>query len=324
MKRHMLVALAAGAALSLAVSNSVLAQAYPTEPINIVVPLATGGTADTVARTVGEKVSKALGKPVVVNNKPGGSMVIGTQVVANAPANGYTLLVNTATSVIVPHLMPKLTYDIHKDFVPVTVLASNPHILVVNANVPANTLKEFIAWAKTKNGGATYASFGNGSSGHLGTELFKKAAKIEMLHVPYKGGGPATIDLLGGQVDAMLSDVPLVMSHIKTGKLKAIAIASESRSPLLPNVPTFNEAGVPNFVSKSWFGLMVRAATPDAIVNRLNTEFVKALRDPAVKEKLAAVGVDAIGNSREQFAELMSAEAKKYEEAVKFSGARLD
>jgi tripartite-type tricarboxylate transporter receptor subunit TctC len=324
MKRHMLVALAAGAALSLAVSNSVLAQVYPTEPINIVVPLATGGTADTVARTVGETVSKALGKPVVVNNKPGGSMVIGTQVVANAPANGYTLLVNTATSVIVPHLMPKLTYDIHKDFVPVTVLASNPHILVVNANVPANTLKEFIAWAKTKNGGATYASFGNGSSGHLGTELFKKAAKIEMLHVPYKGGGPATIDLLGGQVDAMLSDVPLVMSHIKTGKLKAIAIASESRSPLLPNVPTFNEAGVPNFVSKSWFGLMVRAATPDAIVNRLNTEFVKALRDPAVKEKLAAVGVDAIGNSREQFAELMSAEAKKYEEAVKFSGARLD
>jgi tripartite-type tricarboxylate transporter receptor subunit TctC len=302
----------------------VLAQVYPTEPINIVVPLATGGTADTVARTVGETVSKALGKPVVVNNKPGGSMVIGTQVVANAPANGYTLLVNTATSVIVPHLMPKLTYDIHKDFVPVTVLASNPHILVVNANVPANTLKEFIAWAKTKNGGATYASFGNGSSGHLGTELFKKAAKIEMLHVPYKGGGPATIDLLGGQVDAMLSDVPLVMSHIKTGKLKAIAIASESRSPLLPNVPTFNEAGVPNFVSKSWFGLMVRAATPDAIVNRLNTEFVKALRDPAVKEKLAAVGVDAIGNSREQFAELMSAEAKKYEEAVKFSGARLD
>jgi tripartite-type tricarboxylate transporter receptor subunit TctC len=324
MKRRTLVTLMVGATLSIAVSKGVLAQSYPAEPVTIVVPLAAGGTADTVARTLSESVSKGLGKPIIINNKPGGGTTIGIQAVHSAAANGYTLLVSTATSVIIPHLMPKLTYDIQKDFVPVTLLVSNPHVLVVNANVPANNLKEFIAWAKSKNGGATYASFGNGSSGHLGTELFKKAAKVQMLHVPYKGGGPATIDLVGGQVDAMLSDVGLVVPHIKAGKLKAIAVASESRTPLLPNVPTFIEAGLPNFVSKSWFGLMVRAGTPDAIVDRLNAEFVKALRDPSVKEKLAGVGLDAIGSSREQFAELMSADMKKYEEAVKFSGARLD
>jgi tripartite-type tricarboxylate transporter receptor subunit TctC len=312
------------ASLPIIVGKGALAQAYPSEPVNIVVPYAAGGTGDTLARTLGDAVAKSVGKSVLVNNKPGGGTVIGTQLAATAPANGYTLLMNAASSVINPYLMPKLTYDIHKDFIPVTLLASNPHILVVNANVPPNDLHQFIAWAKAKNGNATYASFGNGSSGHLGFELFKKAANIEMLHVPYKGVAPATADLLGGQVDAMLTDLAQVVPLIKNGKLKAIAIASESRTSVLPNVPTFQQAGLANFVSKSWFGLMVRAGTPEAIVNRLNTEFVKALHDPAVKEKLSTIGMDSIGSPRRHFAEFMAAESRKYEEAVKFSGARLD
>lgn len=312
------------AAHALAISTQASAQSYPDRPLTLIVPYAAGGTGDTLARLLGEQVGKSLGQPVTVDNKAGGSTVIGTQAVKAAPADGYTILFNAATSVINPYLMPKLTYDIHKDFTPLTLMASNPHILVTSLNVPAGSLPEFIQWANGKKGAGTYASFGTGSSGHLGFELFKKAAKIDMIHVPYKGVAPATTDLLGGQVDAMLSDLPQVVPYVKAGKLKAIAVASESRAKVLPGVPTFTEGGLAGFTSKSWFGLLVRAGTPPDIVTRLNGEFVKALHDPIVLDKLAQVGMDPIASTSAQFGDFMRAESKKYGEAVAYSGARLD
>ncbi|MGJ7498048.1 Bug family tripartite tricarboxylate transporter substrate binding protein [Variovorax sp. RT4R15] len=292
--------------------------------LTIIVPFAPGGTSDALARALAEPIRGAMNQPVIVDNRAGASTTIGTQAAFAAPANGQTLVMNTASSVINPYLMPRLGYDIHKDFVPVTLLASNPHILVVHPNVPVQDLNGFIAWARAKNGTASYASFGNGSSGHLGFDLFRKAAHLNMLHVPYKGVAPATTDLLGGQVDAMLTDLAQVTPLIRAGKLKAIAVASEARSPLLADVPTFTEAGLPGFTSKSWFGLLVRAGTPPDAVARLNAVFVSALRQPTIRVKLAEAGMDPIGSSSTEFAAFMAAESQRYAEAVKFSGAKLD
>ena len=302
----------------------VLAQAPGGTTTSLIVPFAAGGTSDTLARVLGESVGRRLGQTLVVDNKPGGGTVIGTQAAFAAPANGHTLLMNAASSVINPHLRPNLSYDILKDFAPVSLLASNPHILVVHPAVPAQDLKGFIAWARQKGGAATYASFGTGSSGHLGFELLKKATGIDVLHVPYKGVAPATTDLMGGQVDAMLTDLAQVVPHVRSGKLKAIAIAGDARSPLLPEVPTLIESGLAGFTSKSWFGLLVRAGTPADVVARLNASFVAALAEPGVRDKLAQAGMDPIGSSAAEFGAFMAEESRKYGEAVKFSGAKLD
>lgn len=292
--------------------------------MTLIVPYAAGGTGDALARILGEAVGKTTALTVVVDNKPGGGTVIGTLAAKTAPTDGRTLLINAASSVINPYLMPKMAYDINKDFTPVSLLASNPHILVVHPKVPVDDLAGFVAWARQKKGAASYASFGNGSSGHLGFELFKKTAGIDMLHVPYKGVAPAANDLLGGQVDAMLTDLAQVVPQIRAGKLKAIAIASESRTVLLPTVPTFTEAGLPGFTSKSWFGLLVRSETPSEQVAQLNKVFAAALREPAVKEKLAQAGMDPVGSTAAMFSAFMAAESRKYGEAVRFSGAKLD
>lgn len=310
--------------IALVIPLASTAQGPAKTAITIIVPFAPGGTSDALARALAEPVHRAMNQPVIVDNRAGASTTIGTQAVFAAPASGQTLVMNTASSVINPHLMPRLAYDIHKDFAPVTLLASNPHILVVRPKLSVQDLNGFIAWARAKNGAASYASFGNGSSGHLGFELFKKAAQLNMLHVPYKGVAPATNDLLGGQVDAMLTDLAQVVPLIRAGKLKAIAVASEGRTPLLEEVPTFTEAGLPGFTSKSWFGLLVRAGTPPDAVARLNAVFVSALHEPAVRLKLAEAGMEPIGSSSTEFAAFMAAESQRYAEAVKFSGAKLD
>lgn len=294
------------------------------QPIRIVVPYAPGGSSDLIARTLAERITSANGLPVVVDNKPGGGTVIGAQSVHTAPANGQHVLLVAASFVINPYLMKQLPYDSAKDFVPVTLVGSNPHVLVVSPRVPANNLQEFISWARTRKGQGSYASFGNGSSGHLGFELFKMSGKFEMLHVPYKGAAPAMADLIGGQVDAMLADLPQAITQIKAGKVKAIGVASEVRAESLANVPTFSETGLPGFESKSWYGLLVRSGTSQAQVTALNTAFVGALRDPLVKQKFAQNGLDVSGTGAAEFGAFLSRESTRYGEAVRFSGAKVD
>ncbi len=300
------------------------AQPFPSQSIRFIVPYAPGGSGDTLARTLGEHVSRQLEQPVVVENRAGGGTLIGSQAALGAPANGHTILFVAASFIINPHLIQKMPFDPARDFMPVTLMASNPHVLVVHPSVPATNLREFIEWARGRKGAATFASFGNGSSGHLGFELLKKAAGFDMVHVPYKGVAPATTDLLGGQVDAMLTDLPLALAHVQSGKLKAIAIASERRALSLPAVSTFAEAGLSGFLSKSWYGLVVRDGTPAEAVDKLNAAFVAALRDPAVKEKLAALGMDTIGSTPAEFGRHMKDESARYGEAVRLSGARTD
>ena len=320
----LLATVASAIACAVLPASSALAQSFPSQPMRFIVPYAPGGGGDTLARTLGEHVSRQLGQPLVVENRAGGGTLIGSQAAASAPANGHTLLFVAASFIINPHLVAKMPFDPARDFVPVTLMASNPHVLVVHPSVPAANLREFVDWAQGRKGGATFASFGNGSSGHLGFELLKKAAGFDMVHVPYKGVAPATTDLIGGQVDAMLTDLPLAVAHVQSGKLKAIAVASEGRVPTLPAVPTFAEAGLGGFTSKSWYGLVVRTGTPEEAISKLNAAFVAALRDPAVREKLAAMGMDAIGSGAAEFGRFMKDESVRYGEAVRISGARID
>lgn len=294
------------------------------QPLRIVVPYAAGGTGDMIARTLAEKVAVATGQTVLVDNKPGGGTLIGSQAVHAAPANGKTVLFVAASFVINPHLMNKMPFDPLKDFVPLTLMASNPHVLVVSNNVPVANWAEFVAWVKTRRGSSSFASFGNGSSGHLGFELLKKSAQLDMVHVPYKGAAPAMTDLLGGQVDTMLTDLPQAVESIKAGKIKALAIASDARSSLLPNVPTFAQVGQANFQSQSWYGLVMRSGTPTTQLNALNSAFVAALNDPSVRQKLTLAGLDVVGSTAAELGGHMKRESARYAEAVKLSGAQID
>lgn len=317
------IALATAATLAFSAASAV-AQSFPDQPVRIVVPYSPGGSGDTLTRALAEQVSKRFGQSVVVENKPGGGTVIGAQAVANAPADGLSLLFVAASFVINEHLMPKLPFKPLADFAPVTLAASNPHVLVVHPSVPANDLQEFIAWAKSRNGQATFASFGNGSSGHLGFELLKKAAGFDMVHVPYKGVAPATTDLIGGQVDAMLSDLPQVIQYVTSGKLKAIAIAAAERAPTLPEVPTMDESGLKDFRSGSWYGFVVRAGTPEQAIARWSEALVAALHEPSVQARLEQLGMDTIASTREAFGRFLASESQRYAEAVRLSGARVD
>lgn len=311
-------------ALALALAPGHAAAQSAGQPLRLVVPYAAGGSGDMIARTLGERVSASLGQSVVIDNKPGGGTVIGTQAVAAAPADGQHVLLVAASFVINPHLMSKLPFDAAKDFVPVTLLASNPHVLVVSNAVPAGNLEEFIAWARSRRGAATFASFGNGSSGHLGFELFKKAGRFEMVHVPYKGVAPAMTDLMGGQVDAMLTDLPQAIESIKAGKMKAIAIASSARAASLPDVATFAQAGLPGFESRSWYGLVMHRDTPPARVAALNAAFVAALAEPAVRQKFTSNGLDITGSSAADFGAYLQRESAKYADVIKSANIRLD
>lgn len=316
--RRLALALALGAI----VAGSAGAQSVP--PLRIVVPYAAGGIGDLVARTLSEPVAARLGQPVVVENKPGSATVVGAQAVASAPADGNTVLLVAASFVITPSLLAKIPYDIDSDFAPVSLLASNPHLLVVHPSVPAATFPEFVAWVGAQKGAAAYASFGNASSGHLGFELLKKAAGLDMIHVPYKGGAPAIADLIGGQVQAMLTDLPQGIPHVKTGKLKALAVADDQRAAALPDVPTFRELGLTDFGSKSWYALLVRSGTASDRLARLHAAFVDALKDPVVAQRLGQSGLDLIGSSPEALASHLKRERAKYAEAARLSGAKLD
>jgi tripartite-type tricarboxylate transporter receptor subunit TctC len=315
-----LTALVLSAGLLTGAASGVHAQGYPNKPIRIVVPYPPGGFNDTLARTVGQKLNDAWGQPVVVDNKPGGGTLIGTDAVAKASPDGYTLLITPFAFAVNPSIFKKLPYDPLKDFAPITLAAATPNLLVANASVPFNSLKELIASAKAKPGRLSYASTGTGSSNHLSMEKFKQMAGVDIVHVPYKGSAPAVTDLIGGQVDLMFDNIPNVLPHVKAGKLKVLAVTSPKRSSHVPEVPTVIEGGVPGYEVSVWFGIAAPAGTPEPIITKLNTEIVKVLNLPDVKEKFAAQGVDVVGSTPAEFAAHIKSQMATWDKVVKDAG----
>ena len=319
-RRFALAALVAACIVPLAV----LAQAYPTRPITIVVPFPPGGATDILARILGQKVSEILRQPILVDNRAGATGAIGLTHVAKAAPDGYTLVLATASSLGTNPAVTKVPFDPVKDFTPIGLLAAEPMGLAVNPSVPANNVQELIAYAKTKPGGLNYAASSVGGATHLTGELFKTAAGIQLQHIPYKGAAPAMTDLLGGQVPMMFDVIPTALAHVRSGRLKAIAVTSARRTTVMPEVPTIAESGIPGFEAISWFGLYAPAATPKETVNKLNADFNRVLQLPEVKDKLAAQGAEAIAMTPEQFAGYLRAEIAKWAKAIKDSGAKAE
>ncbi len=307
------------------VAGSAFAQTWPSKPIKYVVPFAPGGSTDILGRTISEKLSVALGQPVVVDNKPGAGGGLGADFVAKAAPDGYTIMGGTiSTHAINASLYSNLPYDPVKDFVAVTLLARVPNMLVVNPDVPAKTVAELIALMKANPGKYTFASAGNGTSQHLSGELFKSMAGVEMQHIPYKGSPPALQDVVGGQVTMTFDNITTAWPLAKAGKLRALAVTTAKRSPVAPDVPTLAESGLAGFEVGSWQGVFAPAGTPPAIVKRLNAEIVKILSMPDVKEKILALGAEPVGDTSEQFTAYVKTEVVKWSDVVKKSGAKVD
>jgi tripartite-type tricarboxylate transporter receptor subunit TctC len=303
---------------------------WPAKPVRIVVPFAPGGTTDILARAVAPELSKAFGQSFVVENRAGAGGNVGADLVAKSPGDGYTLLMGTVgTHGINKSLYAKMPFDPQKDFAPVTLVAGVPNVMVMNAEkanrLGINNVADFIKYAKSHPGQFSMASSGNGTSIHLAGELFKSQTGIFMTHIPYRGSGPALLDLVGGQVDVMFDNLPSAMPQIKGGKLKAFAVTSGQRSAAMPELPTVEEAGkLKGFEASSWFGLLAPAGTPPEIVNRIQQEVAKSLATPAIKEKMLAQGAIPSGNTPQEFAKLIDAEIIKWAQVVKVSGAKVD
>ncbi|WP_302357390.1 tripartite tricarboxylate transporter substrate binding protein [Alcaligenes sp. YSL9] len=304
-----------------AVPSLATAQEYPTKPITIIVPFPAGGTLDNLTRSLAQKMSDDFKQPVIIDNKPGAGTVIGTEIVARAAPDGYTLGMVANSFAINPSLYDKLRYDTVKDFTPVSWVAYTPHLLVVNPDVPVKSLADVIATAKSKPGELSFASFGAGTSPHIAIERLKAEAKIDVLHIPYKGQAPALNDLLGGHVDMMFANTPDVLPHVKSGKLRAIALANDTRLESIPDVPTFKEAGVDNMNSNSWYGVIVPSGTPAPIVEKLSAEFVRIVNLPEIRERLLAQGLEPAGTTSAEFAEYLKSEMEMAAKVVKASGA---
>jgi len=300
------------------------AQTHPSQPLRIIVPYAAGGAVDIVARSIGQPLSQALKEPVIVDNRPGASANIGMEMVAKAKPDGYTLLMASNGIATNMALFPNLGFDGQRDFVPIAKIGYAPLIIVVPGSSPAKSLKELIAMAKAEPGKLTYASAGNGSSGHLAGELLKSTAKIDVLHVPYKGGAPAITDLLGERISFMPINPVEVIVHVRAGRLRALAVASDKRIPLLPDVPSAGEAGLPGFEATVWWGLVAPAGSPPEIVRRLNTETNRALADPAIANKLSELGVVVTPGTPEQFAGFIKSQTELWSGVVKSAGIRPD
>jgi len=309
---------------ALLVGVPALAQEYPAKAIRVVVPFPPGGGTDYMGRAVMQKVGESLGTTVVIDNRPGAGSSIGTEIVARSPADGYTVLIISGAHAINPSIYAKLPYDSVRDFAPVTMFASGPALLVVHPSVPAKSVKELIALAKARPGQINYASAGIGTPPHLSGELFKTMAGINMVHVPYKGNGPAYTDLIGGQVTVMFPNVSTAMAHVRAGKLRALAVTTKNRTPSAPELPTISEAGVPGYDVSSWYGLLAPAGTPPAVVSKLQTEIAKVLRSPDVSKNLTSQGLDLVGNTPDEFAAIIRSEIVKWAKVAKASGARAD
>jgi len=317
---------AAGAALavSAAAVGAPPAPAYPSKAIRLVVPFATGSTTDTLARILGPKLTETWGQQVVIDNRGGAGGNIGTDVVAKAPADGYTLLMAAGSHTINPALYSKLPYDAVKDFAPVTLVGAAPQLLVAGAGVPASSVRELIALAKGKPGQLRYGSGGNGSPSHLAMELFKSMAAVDIVHVPYKGGDPVLVALLSGEIHLYFGNIRAMMPQVKAGKLKALAVSGAQRSPAAPGVATIAESGLPGYAMMAWWGLLAPAATPRPVVAKLHDEVVRQLSEPALRERLAAVGIETAGNTPEEFARFLREEIATWSKVVRTAGIHAD
>jgi tripartite-type tricarboxylate transporter receptor subunit TctC len=307
--------LALAAALSVAVPAA--AQGYPTRVVRMVVPYAAGGNTDLTARTVATRLTEVFGQQVVVENRPGGATNIGTELVARAAPDGYTILMGGAANAINMSLFPKLPYDTLRDFAPVSWCVQGANVLTVHPSLPAKNLKELIALAKARPGQLNFGSSGVGSSNQMAGELLKTMAKIDIVHVPYKGNAPAITDGLGGHVELLFSGVPALLPHIQSGRLRAIGIGSLKRFPAIPQVPTFDESGLPGYEATTWFGLLAPVKTPRDVVTRLNTETSKILASPEVKERFINDGLEPMGGTPDAFGKFIRAEIEKYAKVVK-------
>jgi len=302
--------------LALGVAAGAAAQEYPAKPIRMIVPYPPAGGTDIVARVVNEPLTTILGQPIIIDNKGGAAGNLGTDLAAKAPPDGYTVLFTLSSHTINPKLYGKLPFDVEKDFAAVSLAAYIPQIVVVNPSVPINSIPELVAYAKANPGKLNYASVGIGSPGHIAGELLKLKTGISMVHVPYKGGGPAVTDTLGGQVQVLIVSIPAAFQFVKAGRLRAIAVASDKRSVAAPDIPTIAEQGV-DCVVNSWYGALVPAKTPPAIVAKLNAAMVKALAMPETKEKLFAQGAEAASSTPAEFEALIRDELKKWDYVIR-------
>src|SRR5947208_4634962 len=298
--------------------------AFPAKPVHIFVPYAAGGGVDVLARTLGDVVSRQWGQTVVVENRPGAGGVVASQALAASPPDGYTLIVVASGHATNPFLYPKIPYDTFKDFTSICLLASSPNILVVRADSPFKTLADLLAQARSKPGSLSYGMAGNGTSTHLAGELLKNLAKVDIVAIPYKGGAPAMNDLLGGQIPMSFNNGPESIGQIGAGKVRALAVTTATRAPFLPDVPTMAEAGVPGYDTGVWWGLLGPAGMPANIVAQLSSDFLAALKAPAVKERLNTLGASAIGSSPKEFDAVIHADYEKWGPIIKAAGMKAE
>jgi tripartite-type tricarboxylate transporter receptor subunit TctC len=317
---------AALAALFVLAAGAAVAQAsYPAKAIRYIVPFPAGGPLDIVARAIGQELTKSWGQPVIVDNRPGAGGNIGADIVAKAPPDGYTILMGAvSTHAINVTLYSKLPYDPIKDFAPVTLITSVPNVLVVHPSLPVRNVKDLIALAKARPGQLNFASGSTGSAGHLAGELFDSMAGVQMTHIPYKGAAPAVIDLIAGHVSLMFDNLSSALPNIKAARVRAIAVTTLKRSPLLPDLPTISESGLRGFDVSTWFGIFAPAGTPPDIVAKLNSEIVRMLHTGDMRERLALLGAEPIGNKPDEFAAFIKTEIPKYAKVIKASGAKAD
>jgi tripartite-type tricarboxylate transporter receptor subunit TctC len=323
--QHLLIRLAATVVATLFAASLALAQPYPSKPVKIVVPFAAGGAVDILTRVLADKLSPALGQPVVVEPVVGAGGNIGSAAVAKAAPDGYTLLMaTTGTHTINPGLYKNMPFDAEKVFAPITLVASVPNILVVHPDIPAKTVKELVALAKSQPGKLNFASFGHGTSNHLSGELLKSVAGIDVVHVPYKSAPQAVMEVVGGQVNFAFVNAPLALPQVKAGKLRALAVTGAKRSPAVPDLPTMAEAGLPDFVVESWYGVMAPAGTPEPVVRKLHDDLLKVLARPDVVEAFAKQGADVVTTTPAEFAAIVTKEKARWADVIRKSGARID
>ena len=311
-------------AYGLIFSTGALAQAWPTKPIKFVVPYPPGGGTDVIARIVQEPMSQALGQQIIIDNRGGAGGSIGTDAVAKSPADGYTVLFTLSSHTINPAIYPKLAFNTEKDFLPVSLVASLPQILVANPDFPAKTVKEAIELARLKPDTIAFASVGNGSPGHLAGAMMATAANVKMTHIPYRGGGPAVTDVMAGQVPLLWVSIPAATQYIKAGKLRALAVSTTKRSVIFPDVPTMAESGFKDFEVDSWYAMFVPAGTPKPIIDTLYNAVVKVLAQPSTKEKLIAQGAEAVGSTPAQLGVIVKTELAKWAKVAKESGIKAE
>ena len=305
--------------------QTVFAQEYPNRPIRLIVPTAQGGMPDTTCRAVAQRLTETLGQPVIIENRSSAGGIQGTEAALGAPADGYTLLQTDAGPLAInPHVYPKLSYDPLKDLAPVSLMSTSPMYLVVNTSHPANTLQEFVDYAKSRPGKVFYGSPGTASLLHIALEAFKAGAGIDMIHVPYKGTAGTVPALLGGQVEIILSSMPAIIGLVDTGKLKRLGVTSQRRSALAPSVPSISEIGIPDYDFKADLGISVRAGTPAAIIAKLSAEIAKAVKHPDTVKRMSAFGVEPVGSTPEAYATLIRADYERYGKVVRLTGAKAD